>query len=182
MYEKTLLCLTCLVTLGCLLESLEAYATPLNLTVTSTAFKNGKKMPAKQGCNGAGVSPALAWSKVPAGTKSIAIVMVDPQGGPFYHWGTFNISPSKKSIGGNFTNTKANETINDWGYTGYGEACPPGETHAYIFHVVALDATLPPNTNGEYLASDLYSDLFRGSLRSHILAKGSIKGLYYSQG
>lgn len=85
--KKKLLLSATLVALGILIETTQAYAAPLKLTVTSSAFKNGKKMPAKYGCNGAGVNPPLTWSKVPKGTKSIAIIMVDPQGGPFYHWG-----------------------------------------------------------------------------------------------
>ena len=171
-----------LVALSCLFETLEAYAAPLKLRVTSSGFKNGKMMPAKYGCNGAGVSPPLAWSKVPAGTQSIAILMVDPKGGPFHHWGTYNIPPNRRSIRAKFKNTETNETVNDWGFLGYGEPCPPGATHPYIFYVVALDTTVMPNTEGDYLASSFYDDVFTGALSSHVLARGSIKGMYYSEG
>jgi len=160
----------------------EAGAAVKKLVVTSTSFKSGKTIPDKYGCNGADVNPQLAWSKVPAGTKSIAIVMVDPQGGPWYHWGTYNIAPTRTSIPVKFSTKAANETINDFQFQGYGGPCPPGETHMYYFHVFALDTSVAPNTSGEYYAMTFYDDLTSGTLKSHVLAKGYLKGKYFSRG
>ena len=166
----------------CLCANRDVSATPLKLTVTSSAFKNGKSIPSRFGCDGTGISPPLTWSKVPTGTQSIAIFMVGLKGGPFYHWGTYNLAPTRRSIRSNFKNISSNDTVNDWGFSGYGEPCPPGKTHPYVFHVVALDTTIAPNIEGDYLASTLYEDVFKGYLRGHVLARGSIKGTYYSKG
>lgn len=161
--------------------AVDAYAAPQKLVVKSTSFKDGKTIPDKYGCNGADVNPQLSWSKVPKGTKSIAIVMVDPQGGPWYHWGTYNIAATRTSIPVKFSTKATNETLNDFAFQGYGGPCPPGETHMYYYHVFALSTSVAPNTSGEYPTLQFYEDLTTGSLRSNVLAKGFIKGKYFSR-
>ena len=112
------------------------------LNLTSDDIRNGQPIAARFTCDGAGDSPTLHWSDPPAGTKSFALVVDDPDApsGTFRHWGVFDIPASARSTGGE---TRAGtEVANDFGKPGYGGPCPPrgGGPHHYHFKVFALDA------------------------------------------
>lgn len=157
-----------------------AYAAP-KLTVTSTAFRDGRTMPTKYGCTVSNsVNPPLAWSTVPAATQSIAILLVDKDASNFMHWGTFNIPATRKSIPSNFKYPSKFDTKNDFYWSGYGSPCPPQpETHTYTFYVVALNIKLPAVATGEeYLTSELYQDIFGGKYKSNVVAVGILRGRY----
>ena len=93
-------------TLLALAASVIAMATHTALTLSSTTFPNNGKIPAAQaydqsGCGGQNVSPALAWSGVPSGTKSLAIIMFDPdarKGQGWTHWVAYGIDPARGSL------------------------------------------------------------------------------------
>ena len=116
------------------------------MQLTSSAFESGSRIPAKHTGEGEDVSPALAWSDVPAGTQSFAIVCHDPDaplvaGGTygFVHWVLYNIPGSVTSLpegAKGFTNGKTG-----FGKSAYGGPMPPNGhgTHHYYFWVFALN-------------------------------------------
>jgi len=125
--------------------------TPHGMTLSSSAFPNNGAIPAKYTCDGANVSPPLTISAVPAGTKSLALTVDDPDapGGSFTHWLTWNIPPSTTTIGeGQHAGT---EEPNGFGKSGYGGPCPPSGLHHYVFTLYAMADAAPP-AKGKVLA------------------------------
>jgi Raf kinase inhibitor-like YbhB/YbcL family protein len=113
-----------------------------DLKVASDAFSHHQAIPDKHTSNGEDVSPAISWEGVPEGTKSIAVVVHDPDAplvDGFTHWVAYNIPGDATGIpeGG----TDQTEGVNDMGNSGYnGPAPPPGHgSHHYYFWVYALD-------------------------------------------
>lgn len=116
-------------------------ATLTKIQLTSDAFENGQAIPTQYSCDGAGETPTLHWGDPPAGTKSFALVIDDPDApsGTFRHWGVFDIPASARSIGGG--HKLGTEVTNDFGKAGYGGPCPPKGhgPHHYHFKLFALD-------------------------------------------
>ena len=111
------------------------------MSLTSSAFSDGQPIPLRYTCDGANQAPDLSWGEPPAGTRSFAMIMVDPDapGGTFRHWGVFDIPASARSIdGGHHLGTEA---VNDFGKRGYGGPCPPRGhgPHHYQVKLFALD-------------------------------------------
>lgn len=140
------------------------------LTITSPAFKPGGKIPSRFTCDGADENPALDIAAIPAGAKSLALIVEDPDApaGTWLHWLVWNI-PVTRHI--EESDVPGDQGRNDFGRNDYGGPCPPSGTHRYIFKVYALDVVL---------------DLPEGSPRmevetamvDHILAYGELTGLY----
>lgn len=145
-----------------------------DLVITSSAFDNGENIPIKYSCDGEEISPPLNFSNIPEGTKSMVLILDDPdvQGDePWVHWIVFNISPNSTGFG------EAGIHYyyvgkNSWGDIVYGGPCPPnGEEHRYYFRLYALNITL---------------DLLDGASRQeiddamvgHILGQTSLMGKY----
>jgi Raf kinase inhibitor-like YbhB/YbcL family protein len=136
------------------------------------------------GCTGANISPALSWSGAPAGTKSFALTVYDPDaptGSGWWHWVVFNIPANVTSLPKNAGDVKSNlapqgavQSRTDFGTGGWGGPCPPkgDKPHRYIFTVYALDVDhLDANADA--------SAAFVGfNLHFHALAKASITGKY----
>ena len=144
---------------------------PASLEVTSSAFANGQAIPSELTCEGSEPGPPpLAWSTVPAATKSIAILVEDPDApnGPFTHWLVKNIPPKTTSITGKLP-PGADAARNDGGTTGYTPPCPPSGRHRYEFRVYALDIAFHNTmTRAEFLRAT----------RGHVLAMGQLTGTY----
>lgn len=156
-------------------------------TLTSNDLKDGEKMPETQVFNGMGysgenLSPHLAWSGAPEGTKSFAITCYDPDaptGSGWWHWGVANIPanvtelPQGAGSGKAALPAGAVQTRTDFGKAGYGGAAPPkGESHRYHFTVYALDVdTLEVNeeASGAYLGFNIHF---------HSLGKSSLTVIY----
>lgn len=144
------------------------------LNLTSDAFQEGQPIPTEYSCEGANRSPALKWDEPPAGTRSFALVIDDPDApsGIFRHWGTYDIPASARSIGsGQHVGT---EVKNDGGKPGYAGPCPPkgSGVHHYHFRVLALDTGrlgLSPGAN----VADVEAEASK-----HVLAKGELTGTY----
>jgi Raf kinase inhibitor-like YbhB/YbcL family protein len=149
-----------------------------SLWVRSSSFSNGRSIPARYTCDGADLSPVLQWQSAPAGTKSFAIVMDDPDAPiDFTHWLVFNIPPGVRELAEGASQQSAMphgsvEGRNDFGRPGYGGPCPPrGNPHHYVFRVYALDRLLdlPAGAAGKQV---------HAAISGHIVAQGQIVGTY----
>lgn len=149
-----------------------------SLHVSSTSFTDGAKMPPKLTCDGANISPQLQLSSPPAGTKSLAIVMNDPDAPvAFAHWLAYGIPADTRELAEGASTAShpldhAVEGINSFGRVGYGGPCPPaGIPHHYVLRVYALDM-MPA------LPAGASADQVNAAIQGHVLAEGSITGLY----
>jgi len=159
-------------------ELLDPNAAPATLRVTLPTATSGV-LPAESsagalGCTGKNVSPGVEWQGAPAGTKSFAVIMNDPDaptGVGFFHWTVFDIpaSASGLSAGSSPKSLPAGsiEGYTDYGAPSYGGPCPPpGRAHRYIVSVYAVDVPklgVPASSTGA---------LLRFLLRDHTLALG----------
>ncbi|MDP8265361.1 MAG: YbhB/YbcL family Raf kinase inhibitor-like protein [Candidatus Aceula meridiana] len=141
------------------------------MKITSPEFKHNEMIPQKFTCQGTDVSPTLDISDIPEGTKSLALIVDDPDApiGNWDHWIVYNISPAisrieEKSIPGD-------QAINDFGHKDWGGPCPPSGTHRYFFKLYALDTEL------KLTDSARKKDLER-AMDGHILEKTQLIGLY----
>lgn len=151
---------------------LTAFSSIGKLEVTSTAFSDNGLIPAKYSCEGEEVSPPLSIKGIPAGAKSLAIILHDPdaQGaGGFTHWVVWNIDVANNALPENFKG--ADQGLNGTGQPGYKGMCPPTGTHHYHFMVYALDTKLSIDSRTDKAALEK-------SMEGHILAQGEIIGLY----
>jgi Raf kinase inhibitor-like YbhB/YbcL family protein len=154
-----------------------------NLQVTSSLFQDGATIPSSAAHSFAGgknVSPELAWTGVPSGTKSLAVTCYDPDAPTtvgFVHWVLFNLDPAATSLaagaGAKGKNPKGSVLgFTDWGEGQYGGmAPPPGPAHRYEFRVYALDQKLELDGTTTYAK-------FRFMIRGHVLAEGVITGKF----
>jgi Raf kinase inhibitor-like YbhB/YbcL family protein len=144
------------------------------ISVASNAFRDGRPIPTQFTCDGANQPPRISWGEPPPGTKSFALVIVDPDapGGTFRHWGVFNIPASTRSLGGGLQ--IGTEVTNDFGKPGYGGPCPPeGKgAHHYHFRLFALD------TERLALGSDAKVLDVENEARKHATAEGELIGTY----
>jgi len=143
------------------------------LTITSPAFRTGELIPSKFTCDGQDVNPALAIGNVPAGTKSLALIMDDPDApnGTWVHWVLWNIDPAMREIKENSVPAGAKPGTNDFRKTSYGGPCPPPGTHRYFFKMYALDTMLD-------LGSGATKAALEKEMKGHVLAQGELMGRY----
>ena len=122
----------------------------MTFSISSSAFKDGERIPARFTCNGPDLSPPIEISGIPEGAKSLALIVDDPDaakeprgnGRTWDHWILVNIPPDTKSIPEGSTPPGAIEGTNDFGNVGYGGPCPPTFQHRYHFKLYALDSNL----------------------------------------
>ncbi|MCJ7571085.1 MAG: YbhB/YbcL family Raf kinase inhibitor-like protein [Candidatus Thermoplasmatota archaeon] len=117
-----------------------------NMKLSSPAFEDNKMIPSEYTCDGADISPPLSFSNIPENTKSLALIMDDPDAPikTWVHWLIWNIPVNKTGLskGENITYPQGK---NDFGYLDYGRPCPPYGTHRYFFKLYALDTTINLN-------------------------------------
>jgi Raf kinase inhibitor-like YbhB/YbcL family protein len=143
------------------------------IQMTSAAFTEGSNIPSKHTCDGEDVSPELAWSGVPQGAKSLALIMDDPDapGRVFVHWVLFNIPASVEELPEGVSGTGLPGT-NNFRKTGYNGPCPPsGSAHRYFFKLYALDQELK-------LPSGASKADLENAMKGHVLAMGQLMGKY----
>jgi Raf kinase inhibitor-like YbhB/YbcL family protein len=164
--------------LGNSLDSFSAVKGGRIMQITSAAFVESGMMPAKYSCDGQDVSPPLAWQDVPAGTKSMALIVDDPDAprGTWVHWVAFNIPPDMMKLDEAVKPEKESKNgmrqgSNDWPRIGYGGPCPPSGTHRYFFKLYALDTVL------ELKAEATKVQLLQ-AMKGHILAEAHLMGTY----
>lgn len=154
---------------------------PATLKVSSAAFGPGEMIPVRHTCDGEDVSPPLRWDDVPEGTRSLALIVDDPDApvGTFVHWVLYNIPPNRTDlpegvprqlevpgIGQQGTNDFKDNRI------GYRGPCPPpGKPHRYFFKLYALDTTLD-------IVKGASAATVERAMRGHIIAQGQLMGKY----
>ncbi len=149
------------------------------LAVTSPAFRDGGAIPKRFTCQGRDTSPELAWTGVPPGAKSLALIVDDPDAPDpaaprrtWVHWVVYDISVAAAGLpeGGSLP-PGARQGTNDWHRTGYGGPCPPVGRHRYFFKLYALDAAL-----GDIGAPNK-GELER-AIEGHVLSRAQVVGTY----
>lgn len=164
---------------GCSGEPQSSTGKTMTIPITSTAFSEGKTIPKKYTCSGENVSPPLAWTTPPAGTKSMALICDDPDApvGTWVHWVIYDLPPDTVTLGENASKSGAlpdgaKQGVNDFKKSGYGGPCPPpGKPHRYFFKLYALDAVL------NLPAGATKSDLLK-AMNGHVLAGGQLMGIF----
>jgi Raf kinase inhibitor-like YbhB/YbcL family protein len=149
------------------------------MNLTSPAFSNGGEIPAKYTCEGEDISPPLAWSGVPEGAKSLALIVDDPDAPDpaqpkmtWVHWVAYNIPSSVSSLAeGAKLPAGALAGLNDWKRTGYGGPCPPIGRHRYFHKLYALDRALPN-------LGQVTKDKLEAAMKPHIVARAELVGTY----
>jgi Raf kinase inhibitor-like YbhB/YbcL family protein len=147
------------------------------LAVTSPAFAAGAAIPLRHSAYGDGVSPALSWSALPAGTRSLALMMEDPDATsarPYVHWLAWNIDPALGALPEGIAPDASGlvQGRNNRRSNGYFGPRPPGSRpHHYHFQLFALDAPLN-------LAGGADREALLAAMNGHVLAKGDLVGLF----
>ena len=152
------------------------------MELRSSAFVHQGEIPLQYTCDGEDLSPPLAWSAIPAGTKSIAFIVDDPDAPDpkapkrvYVHWVLYNIPPDASGFAEAIAAARlpagTREGLNDWGRTGYGGPCPPIGRHRYFHKLYALDMVLPDlkrPTKSQLLAA----------MEGHVIARAELIGTY----
>jgi Raf kinase inhibitor-like YbhB/YbcL family protein len=154
----------------------------MSLSITSPDFAAGASIPAIHTCDGADTSPALAWSGAPPGTRSLVLIIDDPDAPDpaaprqtWVHWVLYNMPAQATGIPAGVrpadlpAGTQAG--LNDWKKTTYGGPCPPIGRHRYFHKLYALDVVLPD------LGHPTKSQLEK-AMQNHVLAHGELIGTY----
>jgi Raf kinase inhibitor-like YbhB/YbcL family protein len=156
--------------------------TPVSFTIMSPVFSRNGEVPARHTCDGQDVSPPLNWSGLPEGTKSLALIVDDPDAPDpaapqmtWVHWVLYNIPPGATGLAEGVKSAElpkgTREGLNDWRRTGYGGPCPPIGRHRYFHKLYALDTVLPD------LGRATKQDLEK-AMKGHILASAELIGTY----
>ncbi len=154
----------------------------MSMKIVSTAFKHEGAIPSRYTCDGSNVSPPLSWSAVPPETKSLALIVTDPDAPDpeapkmtWVHWVLYDLPADatglREAIPSKGLPPGALEGANDWGKTGYGGPCPPIGRHRYLHTLYALDTLL--GDLDEPTRAALLS-----AIQGHVLASAELIGTY----
>lgn len=154
----------------------------MSLTLTSTAFENGNEIPSVHTCDGKNISPPLAWSGLPPGTKSLALIVDDPDAPDpaapqrtWAHWVVYNIPTAAPGLAEdaerNHFPKEAQQGLNDWKNPSYGGPCPPIGRHRYFHKLYALDVMLPP-------LGKINKAALEKAMHGHVLGQAQLIGTY----
>jgi Raf kinase inhibitor-like YbhB/YbcL family protein len=152
------------------------------LAITSPAFGHMGAIPSTYTCQGKDVSVPLAWNGLPAGTRSLALIVDDPDAPDpkapkmtWVHWVLYNLPPDAtglpEAVRAADLPQGTREGRNDWKRSGWGGPCPPIGRHRYFFKLYALDAVLPD------LGQPDKAKLEK-AMQGHVLAKSELVGTY----
>ena len=144
-----------------------------SVMLSSPAFAGGGTLPRRFTCDGAGVSPPLAWSGVPREARELTLVVEDPDAGRFVHWTVLRIPPAARGTGEGRAPRGGVETGNSAGKRGWAPACPPegDEPHRYVFALYAERAPLG-------LGADASPDEVRARIAQQAIARGVLTARY----
>ncbi len=154
----------------------------MSLTIRSAAFADGAEIPVRHTCEGDDLSPPLEWSGAPPGTKSLALVVDDPDAPDpaapkrtWVHWVLYDVPPAVSGLAQGVARDSlpagTRQGVNDWKRTGWGGPCPPIGRHRYFFKLYALDAAL-----GD-LGTPTKARL-EEAMKGRVLAQAQIVGTY----
>ena len=149
----------------------------------SPSFEHSGLIPVRHTCDGANTSPPLSWSGVPAGTRSLALMVEDPDAPDpaapkriWVHWLLYNLPPGLRGLDEGGTRSPlpdgASEGLNDSNALGYEGPCPPIGRHRYFHTLFALDAELP------FLGALARRRDLEAAMEGHVLAKAGLMGTY----
>jgi Raf kinase inhibitor-like YbhB/YbcL family protein len=149
------------------------------LSIASSAFEPDGALPSAFTSEGKNVSPPLTWTDLPAGTKSLVLIVDDPDAPDpeapktvWVHWVLYNLPATSTGLAeGAALPAGSLEGLNDWKKTGYGGPCPPIGRHRYFFKLYALDAVL------EDLHRPAKAALER-AMAGHVLGQAELIGTY----
>jgi Raf kinase inhibitor-like YbhB/YbcL family protein len=147
----------------------------MDFKLSSPAFADGTDIPVRYTCDGEDISPRLTWSGTPPGTRSLALVVDDPDAprGTFTHWVVYDLTPDLTELGEG--STPGTQGRNGFGRTGYGGPCPPpGGPHRYRFTLYALDVPAIPLKNAT-------REELEAKIDTHVLGKAQLVGRYQRQ-
>ncbi|QKS29922.1 MAG: hypothetical protein FAZ92_00310 [Accumulibacter sp.] len=152
----------------------------MDMSITSSAFAHNGSIPKLHTCEGRNVSPPLAWNGVPGGTKSLVLIVDDPDAPDpaaprrtWVHWLLYNLPASTSGLPEAVESLPAGtlDGLNDWQRAGYGGPCPPIGRHRYFHKLYALDVVLPdlqrPNRKS-----------LEQAMQGHVLAEAQLVGTY----
>jgi len=152
------------------------------LTLTSISFLQNGEVPIHHTCDGQDISPQLSWTEVPAGTKSLVLIVDDPDAPDpadpkmtWVHWVLYNIplniSGLPEGVTAEGLPSGTLEGINDWKRTGYGGPCPPVGIHRYFHKLYAVDILLPDLKHPT-------KAMLEEAMRGHVIAHSELIGRY----
>ena len=145
-----------------------------DLKLTSSAFSDGGEIPRECGYKNGNKVPPLTISGIPEGTKSLSLIMDDPDamepaGKVWVHWVAWNIEPTTTELE-NLTTDGMTEGMTDFGEVGYGGPAPPDKRHTYVFKLYALDCYLDAD-------NETKADVEK-AMEGHIIEQATLKGTY----
>lgn len=152
------------------------------MQLTSPAFPHNGEIPGRHTCDDANVSPALSWKDLPDGTRSLALIVDDPDAPDpaaprmvWVHWVLYDLPAHAdglaEGIAPGALPDGTREGLNDWKRTGYGGPCPPIGRHRYFHKLYALDVILPDL--GHATKAQLEE-----AMKGHVLGKAELIGTY----
>jgi Raf kinase inhibitor-like YbhB/YbcL family protein len=168
-----------LVLQACLIA--DAGGTAMALTLSSSAFKPGGKIPSKYTCEGEDASPPLSFNGAPQGTKSLTLIVDDPDAPDprapkrvWVHWVVYNLPPNTAALAENASASGLPKGsvigVNDSRQTSYNGPCPPTGRHRYFHKLYALDTMLPTKS--------LTKSEVESAMKGHVLAQAELIGTY----
>ncbi|HMV72579.1 MAG TPA: YbhB/YbcL family Raf kinase inhibitor-like protein [Pseudomonadales bacterium] len=156
----------------------------MSMRISSGAFGDGGAIPERHTCEGSDISPPLAWSGVPEGTRSLVLIVDDPDAPDpaapkmtWVHWVLYNLPPASAGLPEAVRTLPVGtrEGHNDWKRTGYGGPCPPIGRHRYFHKLYALDVVLPDLQQPD-------RQQLEAAMRGHVIAQAELIGTYRKAG
>lgn len=154
----------------------------MSMSIQSSSFQQNGDIPIRHTCDGHNLSPALGWAGAPAGTRSLVLIVDDPDAPDpnapqttWVHWLLYNIPPGtnglREGVSGAELPAGTLQGLNDWKRQGYGGPCPPVGKHRYYHKLFALDTVLPDLKHPAKAALER-------AMQGHIIAQATLVGLY----
>jgi Raf kinase inhibitor-like YbhB/YbcL family protein len=154
----------------------------MTLSLKSTAFNNGASIPSRYTCEGEDISPPLNWAGIPENTRSLVLIIDDPDAPDpkapkmtWVHWVLYNIPPDVTGLAEGMTSAQlppgTEEGLNNWSRGAYGGPCPPIGRHRYFHKLYALDTVL------EGLSMPTKAEV-EAAMKGHVIAHTEIVGTY----
>lgn len=155
------------------------------LILTSSAFVHNGDIPKRYTCQGEDISVPLAWSGLPPGTRSLVLIVDDPDAPDprapkmtWVHWVLYDIPTRATGLPEGIKSGElppgTHEGLNDWQRTGYGGPCPPIGRHRYFFKLYALDTVLHDLGRPNKAAVER-------AMKGHVIGQAELVGTYKKQ-